>query len=353
MSLLPQYPPFLLAEANPIRAAKRIRGPRQWKDMCQTNDWLHGIGASLVVGCPRYSVVLPSDAANFSFYIQPHEQNVVRLWVISIIVGARGAKGSFEVNGTPIDTWSVPGVGTIGQTLEFLEVVDTPTDTPGLVTVTLDNDADSPSALLVYHVGCYEMPRRDIEIYTASTIPAENSLAHNQPIYEHSTNQASIDGVCRSAAKARGQCRRAGLFNWSFDDGLEITATADPGGDLGTALEDDGEGNVLAIDIPIQPRSVLGGVSTSVRWTAEAKVSGGDGWVRARSNILSTDLRHITSPTRGASSGLVSCQTEDPSRRAIDGGLRDGIVGRLRITAWCSPGETITLYDLSVGEPKP
>lgn len=352
MGKLKRVSPILLATTNPIRAGRRIRGPRQQQDMAYANNWLHGTGSSLVVSGPRYKVLAPGDAYSPSFYAWPHEQNPNRVWVLSIsVVSGTGAFGSIEVNGVELDPWVVIPVGANTQSFRILENVASPSDTPGPIDVVITNDPSSASSVIIQGVCCYELPRYDIEIYGGSTIPAENSLARGQAIYEGSANQSSIDGVIRSAANAPLQARRCALFNWAHDDGVTLDETSDTGGTETDPLGSGGYSNLFSDDIPVQTRCLWNPVTTAreIEYAIKLKVSAGTGHVRLRSSILDVVDFTVTSTSPTWKTGTILTKVEDPSRHLIDGGLRGGTLPEIRATFW-NAGGTITPYSVNFGE---
>lgn len=343
MTKVRRLPPFPFGGTNAVRAATRVRGPGQWRAWAADVNWLMACGFPLVVAGPSFLVMDPGDSRTFAYYLWPREQCPNRVWILSLINAGPGiAFGTFEApDGTEIGTWSAPVIGARTQTFKFTTDQFTPTSTPGSTTCKVKLDADSLGSVYVEGISCHELPRYDLLSFSASQVPDESSLNAKRLIFQDPDDELSLNAVAKAAQHAIAESRRSCLFSQCFPDGI-VGGTSDPGGEETDPLEDGGASNVFDADIPIQPRLLYRNqTSKAVAFAVLASIPSGSGTVRLRSDILDTTDIAITGSTAAWYTDTVLCKTEDPSRRLIDGGLRGGDLGLVRVTAWGAAAPTI------------
>jgi hypothetical protein len=348
MAFIQNIPPQLITSGqNAIRAAAQIRGTATWQPMAQATNWVLGRGGSLVVAGPPWQTTITAGGSRaFHFYHWPRKQNQFQIWYVSIQTTTQaGASGTVEVpNGTELGTWQIDSNVDAyqPQTFAFQRTVASPDGTPADITVTVRNDSDSDAAIIVTSISGHELPRYDLDTFTASPVIDDQTCATKAPIFEESSDEQSVNAVAVCADNAVTEGRRSCLFSWFYPSGVTITAGSFPG-----------TSNIFMLDPSIVARHLYSGTNTAtVNVAVYAAMTGstpaGDVKVTAASGASST--LHFTSASSTWVTGNLTVETEDLSRLSTDGGLRGGTRETLRIEARKTAGTAIVVAGICIGE---
>jgi hypothetical protein len=347
MAFVPTIPPRVIdPDTNSVRAAYQIAGRSTWVPRAQAVSFLLGKGGSLVIGGPYNGTIAAGSALAFHFYYWPRKQNQFQLWTIGICTSSTaGASGTVEIpSGTEVGSWQIDDNTDSHQPqpFTFQRTVASPTSSPSEITINVTNDSTSDTSILVTGICGYELPRYELNTFTASSMPDEQSCYAKAPIYAENADEKSVNGVAVSAFNALDEARRSVLFSWAHPFGVVVTAAAFPG-----------TSNVFLLDPSIVARHLYNGTNTaSVAVAVFAKMVGstpaGDVKITAQSG--GTVTLHFTSTSATWVTGTLTVETEDLTRLATDGGLRGGSRETLKIEARKTAGTNITIYGICIGE---
>jgi hypothetical protein len=256
--------------------------------------------------------------------------------------------GTIEIpDGSQVLQWTIPAGQPpyVGHMFLAAQIVDPPSGTPGEVTVTINVDSVAGErVILVNGITCYEIPRTLLEDMGAVTAVDLDSLDANRLIYE--VTNRSAHSVSKAAREALVHGRRAALLSVYYPPGAVITETSFTS--ASRIFE-----HSAAYDPPVMPRHLYDGdASRIIRWAAYVASSGGapGGTFRASSvtPASTSDMSIPAGPTWVESS--IEAEDEDPSRLAIDGGIRGGTRNTIYGQAIRDAGATnVTVYGFCAG----
>jgi hypothetical protein len=347
------YPPRLSAadEFNRIRNAMPVYGNEQWLEHARMVSWLLGRGSTLVQAPGSADGIDVSSSQSYRYWVHPHEQNHVRVWLVGI---ATADTLSDELFGNIIISWggsasaSVewrlrPGTKVRHPTVfEVWETIDPPSSTARQATVTVDHDAASPGIGTPYvtAISCYEIPRVALDNYSSVIVPDDRTLQSGRLIYQDVGDSKSLHTVATAMTWALTHARRACLFSFYTPVSPVITSTS---------FVDE----ILADAVSVMPRHKHNGETTrDLTCSVYASVSGaGEGEVRFSTTTPTGSLTLTVDDTvAGWYHGTLALNTEDPSRLSIDGGLRGGVRNAITVEARRTTASSITVKGICINE---
>ncbi len=351
MARVPQFPGALRVAGQTgtsIRAANPVKGIGEWYDMANAQAWLAGRGAQLVSLGP-YIGALGSSTA-FACTALPHIQLLNWIWMLSLARTSSAANvfGHFVgAGGTTLGTWQLDSSveSNTPQHFYFVESFAAAAITETMEFYPEVNTDSTSTAVDLVGLSCTELPMYAVTtLGTAETEIVEPATCQNgAPIFDLAsvTRRESVSGlmrVCSDLGSTTGlihDARRCMLFSWAHPDGVEFTTTSFVS---------------LFVENPsVLARHLFNAVTVgTVRLGVFAAAVGGDATGEVRFTATSGDTETLS--IAGAEAwfyGELDVDTEEVSRNATDGGIRDGVRDAITVEARCT-GTTTSLFVASV-----
>jgi len=187
------------------------------------NDWtaaagayngiLGGDSALIPYHVPHVSIAASGTQA-FSYTIWPRYQATHRLWVVSAQVASGLGSFTFTDPSGGSSTVSVSSTGS-GRAFLFYETISSRSSAERQASAAISVAAGS-STVIVYGIGCWEIPRSDLAVGSTNPRTADageviETLAPGFNI-DDSTTGTSLGSIPRGLDSLRYHARRTGLF---------------------------------------------------------------------------------------------------------------------------------------------
>lgn len=187
------------------------------------NDWTAAAGAyNGILGSdsalipyhvPQVSIAAAGSQA-FSYTIWPRYQATHRLWIVSAQIASGIGTFTFTDPSGGVTSATISSIGS-GRAFFFYETISSRSSAERQVSAAISVAAGS-STVIVYGIGCWEIPRADLVVGASNPRTADagvvvESLAPGFNI-DDSTTGTSLGAIPRGLDSLRYHARRTGLF---------------------------------------------------------------------------------------------------------------------------------------------
>ena len=312
-----------------------VSSSREWLPMAELSNWVRGQGAQLVPSMVVDRTVASGGTGTLRFQAYTGGQAIERVWCLLLRAGtAAGATGTVKCGAGTTDAIRVNFGRDIRAPYVYREILTAKSAaltelTCVIVSTTGDIEIDSLS--------CTELARPSLNIDATDYGIDPQTLRPRERVFD-STSGVSCTGLYENTPLL--DARRVGIYQWAVPTQQPITTTA--------AYAD-----ILTLGVPVLGRRLLStGTTSTVYWSAYAKVSSGSGDVKlSTSSSAVADSVNVTATSFAwttARAIAINCEAMVSSDG--DGLASSGVFDELMPSFRANGGVTMSLAAISVWE---
>lgn len=208
------HPTVIRPDESLVRSGASVSS-RTWQSIGMALNSINGAGRMLVpFHCPGSGTFTKGVAYDFVYRVEPSPDALARMWVVEAYPNASGG-GCVLTAGA--DSMTGYTARSLDDVTPFLLRENLTAQSSTQQSITLNIDALANADLMIRSIGCWEIPRTELQANTTDYGVTTETLAHRSPIYADGVAGTCIK-ACDDAMYAARKHTRRHLMNINFGE---------------------------------------------------------------------------------------------------------------------------------------